>query len=75
MDTRRGEYAMVPWRIILGVVLGAILVKESRRVGRAYDGLREKLVASLDKFRGKHEEGDAATDDSGSDPSVSPASN
>ena len=66
---------MVPWRIILGVVLGAVLVKESRRMGRAYDLLRAKIVAPLGKFRAKTEEPDAAADDRGNDPSVSPASN
>jgi len=66
---------MVPWKTILGVVVGAVLVKESRRAARAYDILREKLVASLDKLRAKAEEPNAASDDRGHDPSVNPVSN
>jgi hypothetical protein len=66
---------MVPWRMTLGVLFGAVLVKESRRAGRAYDLIREKLVVSLGKFRAKTEDPDAAADDGRNAPSVSAACN
>lgn len=66
---------MVLWKTILGVVVGAVLVKESRRAARTYDILREKLVASVDKLRAKTDEPDVASGDHGHDSSVSPALN
>ena len=66
---------MVPWRMMLGVVLGAVFVKEFRTAERAYDLIREKVVASLGKCRAKAEEPNAASDDRGHDPSVNPVSN
>lgn len=66
---------MVLWKMALAIVVGAILVKESRRATRAYGILREKLTASVDKFRAKMDESDVASDDHGHDSSVSPAPN
>jgi hypothetical protein len=65
---------MFTWRILLGAVLGAILVKESRRASGAYDSVRAKVLASLDKLRTKPTQNSIPTGD-GPESSTAPVSN
>ena len=45
-----------PWRFLIGVVVGAILVKESRGAEKLYETAREKAVSGFDKQRMKRTE-------------------
>ena len=42
---------MFPWRIIVGAVVGAAMVKESRTVEKLYTAARRKLVALKESVR------------------------
>ena len=65
---------MLPWRVLLGAVLGAVLVKESRKANRMYDAVRAKAMAMLDKLRPESKPGKLPADD-GPGSSSAPASN
>lgn len=38
---------MWPWRLLIGAIGGAIVVKESKNVDRLYDSVRQKIVKAL----------------------------
>jgi len=55
---------MYLWKLIIGTVAGAILVKESERAGTLYDSIRGKLATMLKKIQEKsslHDAGNGAT--------------
>jgi len=41
----------IPWRLVAGVLLGAVIVKESRRVSNYYDSARSAAIDALQKAR------------------------
>jgi hypothetical protein len=34
----------IPWRLIVGIILGAVIVKESHRASGAYDSAKRKIT-------------------------------
>ena len=38
---------MLSWKLLLGAILGAFLVKESEGANRLYESVRTKIVASV----------------------------
>lgn len=41
----------IPWRLIVGVILGAVIVKESRRVSEYYDSARKRIAEAARKAK------------------------
>jgi hypothetical protein len=71
---RRTTMFGIPWRLIVGIILGAVIVKESHRASGAYDSVRAKVLASLDKLRTKPTQNSIPTGD-GPESSTAPVSN
>jgi hypothetical protein len=67
---------MVDWKIILGlgVLIGAVLVKESKKADQFYDSTRARIVASLNKLRARSKKNNTLSEEE-SGPSAAPASN
>jgi hypothetical protein len=53
----------IPWRLVVGVVLGAVLVKEFPRVSKFYDSVKERVT---ELFREANRKWSAAEPPSGS---------
>ena len=47
---------MMPWRLVIGAVIGAIAVKESKNVARLYDSARAKVLAVMKEVQKKSSE-------------------
>jgi len=42
---------MLPWKVLLGIVAGAVLVKEWKRADRLYESARVKLSTAAKKLK------------------------
>jgi len=65
---------MMDWKVILGVIIGAVLVKESNSADRFYDSTRARIVASLIKLRARSKKNNTPPEEE-SGPSAAPVSN
>ena len=41
----------IPWRLIVGVIIGAVIVKESRRANEHYDSAKKRVAEAAQKVR------------------------
>ena len=41
----------IPWRLIGGMILGAVLVKESPGAGKLYDSTKKKIAEAVHKAK------------------------
>ena len=43
----------IPWRLLVGVIVGSVIVKESRRASEFYDSVKKKIAEVLRKTKAK----------------------
>jgi len=53
----------IPWRLIVGLILGAVIVKESRRACEFYDSTKKKTIEIIRKAKAKWNSSPPASDE------------